>query len=89
MHRAFQEEATSSRHGRGNENSVGGGQTEEGHSVPGDNRGQGTQPRRQVKTSWPVLQEQRGHTHGLVVWPSWAGCRKQSRVCDDSDMVQH
>lgn len=46
-----------SRHGGGNENSVGGEQRAEGHSVPGDSRCQGTLPESQVKTSWLVLQE--------------------------------
>lgn len=46
---------------------MGGEQTVEGHSVPGDNRGQGTLPGRQVKTSWPVIREQRGATGGSVI----------------------
>lgn len=44
-----------SRHGRGNEKSVGGEQIVEGHGVPGVSRCQGTLPGSQVKTSWLVL----------------------------------
>jgi hypothetical protein len=44
-----------SRHGRGNEKSVGGEQIVEGHRVPGVSRCQGTLPGSQVKTSWLVL----------------------------------